>query len=129
MFNDNSKFDIDLNYGQILEKQVADILQGKTIEVKSERDIWIDTGNIAIEFESRGKKSGIAVTEADYWFHNLTKTVDGEPVILSTIILPVQMLKRYILANRPRVVKGGDNNTSKLFLINLHDFFDKLGEL
>lgn len=37
-----------------------------TYEVKT--DIYpVDTGNIVIEFESRGKPSGISVTEADYF--------------------------------------------------------------
>ncbi len=34
------KFDIDLEYGKVREKQVADMLQDKKIEVKSERDMW-----------------------------------------------------------------------------------------
>ena len=65
------KFDIDLEYGKVREKQVAEMLQDKKIEVKSERGMWQKTGNIAIEFESYGKPSGIRATEADYWFHNL----------------------------------------------------------
>ena len=46
------KFDIDLEYGKVREKQVADMLQNKKIEVKSERGMWQKTGNIAIEFDS-----------------------------------------------------------------------------
>ena len=34
------KFDIDLQYGKIREKNVASMLQDKKIEVKSERDMW-----------------------------------------------------------------------------------------
>jgi len=36
-----------------------------TFEVKT--DSYKDTGNIAIEIESRGKSSGISVTESDYF--------------------------------------------------------------
>ena len=68
---DRKKFDIDLEYGQVREELVANMLQNKKIEVKSERDKWQKTGNIAIEYESYGKPSGINATEADYWFHNL----------------------------------------------------------
>ena len=68
---DRKKFDIDLEYGKVREQFVADMLQNKKIEVKSERDKWQKTGNIAIEYESYGKPSGINETEADYWFHNL----------------------------------------------------------
>ena len=47
--SDRKKFDLDLQYGKIREKRVADMLQDKKIEVKSERDMWVRTGNIAIE--------------------------------------------------------------------------------
>ena len=63
--DDRKKFDIDLEYGKVREKQVADMLQDKKIEVKSERGMWQNTGNIAIEYESYGKPSGINATEAD----------------------------------------------------------------
>ena len=59
---DRKKFDIDLEYGKVREKKIADMLQNKKIEVKSERDMWKRTGNIAIEFESYGKPSGINST-------------------------------------------------------------------
>ena len=48
---DRKKFDIDLEYGKVREQQVADMLQDKKIEVKSERDVWQKSGNIAIEYE------------------------------------------------------------------------------
>ena len=56
---DRKKFDLDLKYGLVKEKIVADMLQDKKIEVKSERGMWLKTGNIAIEYESYGKPSGI----------------------------------------------------------------------
>ena len=65
------KFDLDLMYGEIREEKIAAMLTDKKVEVKSERDIWQNTGNICIEYESWGKPSGIRATESDYWFHNL----------------------------------------------------------
>ena len=59
---DRKKFDLDLQYGQVREQMVADMLQNKKIEVKSERDVWQRTGNIAIEYECYGKPSGINAT-------------------------------------------------------------------
>ena len=47
-------FDIDLKYGQIKEQKVKDMFSNCTIEVKSERNWWKKTGNIAIEYEYRG---------------------------------------------------------------------------
>ena len=49
---DRKKFDLDLEYGQVREDEVANMLQDKKIEVKSERDVWQRTGNIAIEYQS-----------------------------------------------------------------------------
>ena len=46
------KFDLDLAYGQMHEDRVLDMLQGKKVEVKTERGMWTKTGNIAIEFET-----------------------------------------------------------------------------
>ena len=68
---DRKKFDLDLKYGEIREDKIRDMLENKKIEIKSERDMWMKTGNICIEYESYGQPSGIKATESDYWFHNL----------------------------------------------------------
>jgi len=115
--NNDKRFDIDLQYGQVFERKVADMLQNSKIEVKTERDKWRDTGNIVIEFESRGRPSGISTTEAEYWFHNLAI---GEDIVM-TLVFPTKTLRNYLAKNNPRMVRGGDDNTSRLYLINLKD--------
>jgi|TARA_R100001224_G_C3982239_1_gene136312 hypothetical protein len=118
---DRKKFDLDLKYGKVKEKIIADMLQDKKIEVKSERGMWLDTGNIAIEFESYGKPSGITSTESDYWFHNLCI---GEE-IYGTLVFKTDMLKK-IIKNTPnkREVSGGDNKASKMYLMNIQKLFN-----
>ena len=117
---DRKKFDIDLEYGKVREKQVADMLQDKKIEVKSERDVWQKTGNIAIEYESYGKPSGINATESDYWFHNLCIGEDT----FATIVFDTNSLKRIINnLDYKRSVSGGDNNASRMYLLNLQKLF------
>ena len=71
----NNKFDLDLKYGQEREQMVASLLNtDKTkVEIKTERDWWQKTGNIAIEVECNNKPSGLSVTKANYWFHILAK--------------------------------------------------------
>ena len=117
---DRKKFDIDLEYGKVREQMVADMLQDKKIEVKSERDVWQKTGNIAIEYECYGKPSGISATESDYWFHNLCIGVET----FATIVFDTNSLKR-IIANldKKRSVSGGDNNASRMYLLNLQKLF------
>lgn len=117
---DRKKFDLDLAYGKVREQQVANMLTDKKIEVKSERDLWVKTGNIAIEYESWGKPSGIAATEADYWFHNLCI---GDRTF-ATIVFDVASLKQIIdNLDYKRTVSGGDNNASKMYLLNLQKLF------
>ena len=117
---DRKKFDIDLEYGKVREKQVADMLQDKKIEVKSERDLWQKTGNIAIEYECYGKPSGINATESDYWFHNLCIGEDT----FATIVFDTKSLKRIIdNLDYKRSVSGGDNNASRMYLLNLQKLF------
>ena len=117
---DRKKFDIDLEYGKVREKMVADMLQDKKIEVKSERDVWQKTGNIAIEYECYGKPSGINATESDYWFHNLC--IGDET--FATIVFDTQSLKRIISnLDSKRSVSGGANNAARMYLLNLQKLF------
>ena len=118
---DRKKFDLDLAYGKVREELVKEMLQDKKIEVKSERDVWKRTGNIAIEYESWNKPSGIAATEADYWFHNLC--VGDETY--ATLVFKTDNLKKILNSLEKKVtVRGGDHNASKMYLINLQKLFD-----
>lgn len=117
LHNNDKRFDLDLAYGQVFEQKVAEILGQSKIEVKTEKDKWKTTGNIVIEYESRNKPSGIITTDADYWLHNLAM---GDDIVLS-LLLKVSTLRKYIAQHNPRSVRGGDDMTSKLYLIKLTD--------
>jgi len=119
---DRKKFDIDLEYGEIQEDAIANMLQNKKIEVKSERGMWIKTGNIAIEYQSYGKPSGIEATESDYWFHNLC--VDEE--VFGTLVFEVDKLKKIINTMKSKKsVTGGDHNASRMWLLPLKSLFSE----
>ena len=67
------KFDLDLEFGRLGEDFVKAFQSENTkVEVKTERDIWKTTGNIAVEIRCNGKLSGLSVTEADTWIHLLS---------------------------------------------------------
>ncbi len=87
-----NKFDLDLKFGKCFEHVVKDIVSKQKVEVKTERNKWVKTGNIVVEYESYGKPSGISVTEADYWWHNLT--IDGN--LFCSIVIPTAVLKKYV---------------------------------
>jgi len=107
VFNNDFKF--DLKVGQEKENLLAKIIQSKKLEVKYDRAAQ-RTGNVFVEFESRGKPSGIATTEAEYFCFC---------VVDSFYILPTKKLKKlcrdYLGTKNERA--GGDNNTSKGILL------------
>jgi hypothetical protein len=110
----NNDFRHDLQLGQMAEKWLGKVLSDSTVEVK--RDFMAGrTGRVFVEFESRGKPSGIATSEAEYWAFVL----DGDRVF----ILPTDRLKDICRANwaRAKKVSGGDSNTSRGILINTGD--------
>ena len=114
------KFDLDLMYGEIREEKIAAMLTDKKVEVKSERDIWQNTGNICIEYESWGKPSGIRATESDYWFHNLCIGDDE----YCTLVFKTDTLKKIVnKLDTFKTVSGGDNNASRMYLVNLQKLF------
>jgi hypothetical protein len=115
----NSKFDLDLAKGQEMEQQLAEFFKGEKVEVKSERHLWEKTHNHFVEYQYKGNKSGISVTEAEYWALMLVK--DDVPVM--TYIIPVAVLKelcrKYIGTDRD--VVGGDDNNSRGILLPIKE--------
>jgi hypothetical protein len=108
--NFKSDFDLDLATGVSGENSVKELLLCEKVEVKTDF-MTKNTGNIAVEFESRGKPSGIAVTKADHWvFHIPNKC---------TIIVETNRLKELsrMYYKSKGFSLGGDNMTSKLVLI------------
>ena len=120
------KFDHDLAFGRLGEDFVKSMQSKNTkIEVKTERDIWKTTGNIAIEIRCRGKKSGISVTEADTWIHLLSyeNNIEGG-FIFSTKYLKDKIVDMH--KNKEiKLVMGGDDNMSQMVLIPIKKLFTK----
>lgn len=112
----NSDFKYDLEIGQKYETALSELL-GKKIEVK--RDFkCLQTGNIFIEYESRGKKSGISTSEADWWCYWLS---DSHLILIELPKLKT-LCRTYLNTNRD--VRGGDSNTSKGILLPLKALFE-----
>lgn len=127
----NSDFKYDLALGQLGEGWVGKMLSSKTIEVKFDFACY-RTGNLYIEYESRGKPSGIATTKADYWML-IASTQKGVELktqlrdiekddILFSVLLSTEHLKELCRTKYYRKdVSGGDNNTSTGVLIKSKD--------
>ena len=116
-----NKFDIDLAFGKVWEKKVEQMFEGDgKIEVKTERDIWKRTGNIAVEIRCRGKLSGISTTDAKMWIHMLKDGGGG-------FIFPVDELRKKIKKRQEngtlKLVMGGDDNAAQLALLPIKELF------
>ena len=111
----NSDFKFDLFLGRVTEREVADIFSNNKVEVKDETAHSKRTGNVFIEFESRGKPSGIVTSESDFYCFKIT---EGSYVFVET-----SKLKRVFKENYTKkgFVKGGDSNTSKGVLVPIID--------
>jgi len=125
----NPKFDLDLKFGEEYEQGLEKLFKTKgKIEVKTERDKWIETGNIAIEIRCRGKKSGLSVTESDWWFHILSE----KGKVKGMICLPVEELKnicRVMIKNgTAKKIMGGDDNESEILLLPIKELTGLIGQ-
>lgn len=110
-----SDFRHDLVLGKEIEKKYAEIFNGGKIEIKDDSRYSEKTGNVFIEYQSRGKSSGISTTEADYW---AIRTSEDSFVTISTAKLK-EIARKYLGTKRD--VLGGDNNTSKGILVPRHE--------
>ena len=118
------KFDHDLEFGRLGEDFVEAFQNKNTkVEVKTERDIWKTTGNIAVEIRCNGKLSGLSVTEAQTWIHLLS--YKGK--IEGGFIIDTGYLKDRIgelhRDKKLKIVMGGDNNMSQMALVPINKLF------
>ena len=111
----NNDFKYDLKVGQVKEKELGEILFDKTIEVKYDLQA-LKTGNVYVEYYSRGKYSGISTSESDYYCFAF-----GDTFHLITSKELKDRCRKYLNTNRDK--KGGDNNTSKGILLPINGLF------
>ena len=115
----NKKFDLDLSFGESSEKWIQWLGSSSAlVEVKTERNMWAKTGNLAIEYKYKGQPSGIAATASDWWIHVLS--LNGE--VKMAFIWPVTILKNFLLqafnpGSELKLITGGDGNHSNLILV------------
>ena len=118
----NKKFDIDLKYGQIREDHISTMFKEKKIEVKTERDWWYKTGNIALEYECNNKPSGINATQSDYWIQILAKGDDNHCML----VFEVSKLKEIVNKYKEKYTRMvGDRNASKCVILPIKKLFEK----
>ena len=90
------------------------------VEIKTERDWWFKTGNIAIEVECNGKPSGIMATKADYWIHILADGNKDYCILIFDTPIVKRLAKKYI----KNIKSGGDGWRSRFVLVPLSEIFE-----
>ena len=111
--NYNNDFKYDLKVGQLKEEELGTIFNDKLIEVKNDLQA-LNTGNVYVEYHSRGKPSGISTTQSDYYCFAFGTTFH----LIATEDLKARC-RKYLNTNRDKA--GGDNNTSKGILLPLKE--------
>lgn len=117
----DSRFDINLMEGKLSEAELANIIQ--KCEVKKDFAAH-KTGNIFIEYQSRGNKSGISTTEADWWAYILADENHDEDIILLCRTEKLKDLCRDYL-DTDKNVRGGDDLTSRGIILPVKDLINK----
>ena len=114
----NKKFDLDLAKGLEMEQKLSEFFTGTKIEVKSERHLWGKTGNHFVEYEYKGTKSGLSITEAEYWALMLIR--EDETVVI-VYIVPIERMKALARKHWNNRTIGGDDNASKGVLVPIEE--------
>ncbi len=86
-----------------------------TFEVKNDL-MAHQTGNVAIEYESRGKPTALAATTADFWVYKFAG---------SFFAFRTETLKRKLFEEKQffKAVSGGDaGSNTKMFLVKVEEF-------
>lgn len=116
--NFNNDFRYDLEVGKEGERIVDSLFKDKLLEVK--RDSWVaKSGNIAIEYESRGKPSGIATTEADYWVIIFSGDYKDKVIYIFETERLKEIARRYYINGSTKAM--GDSNSSMAVLIPIKE--------
>ena len=83
-------------------------------EVKADR-LTIKTNNIAIEFECSNKPSGITTTRAKYYAYFVIKPNEEYDLYIIKTKYIKECIKNKLYK---RIVKGGDNYTSRMYIFD-----------
>ena len=123
-YDEMKKFDLDLKFGHLGEDFVRDMQNGNTmIEVKTERDIWKNTGNIAIEIRCNSVPSGISTTGSSVWVHLLSYKGKIEGGFIFAVDELKEKIKRLLEEKKARLVMGGDFDASQMVLLPIKELF------
>lgn len=118
-------FDLDLKFGKMGEEFTQEVFEGNSkVEIKTERDIWKTTGNIAIEIRCSGVPSGLSTTESTIWIHLLAYNNEIQGGFIFKVDKLKEKIKKLNKEGNLKMVMGGDNNASQMALLPIKELFE-----
>lgn len=110
----------DIQTYKIKEYDMSGIYKNKQLTFEIKNDIMsADTGNVAIEFHSWGKPSGIATTTAKYW---IQKICEDHYIIKTDKLKTMIVDKKYFWIVRG---KGDKGSNTQMYLFKKDVFISK----
>tara|TARA_Y100000310_G_C20625140_1_gene785422 strand:- start:565 stop:1116 length:552 start_codon:yes stop_codon:yes gene_type:complete len=94
-----NSWEVTSKFGEEGEEWIKDIFEDNNkVEIKTERKIWINSHNMAIEYANlKDEPTGISTTKAKTWIHSFTKPKkDGSVERIHSVIYDVERLKKFV---------------------------------
>jgi hypothetical protein len=113
-------YDIDLPGGKEWENEFAAIIFSGKIECKRDK-LTHKTGNVFIEYQCRGKPSGLSITQANWWAIGI-EGQNGDIEVALLVSVPWLKAKCRPLWKTSKDVEGGDDKLSRGILLRLEEF-------
>jgi hypothetical protein len=89
------------------------------LEIKS--DYYTEnTGNVVIEYESRGKASGIATTKAHFWAYAVMRTLEDFDIYLINANKLKELIDNEVYYDK--IIGGDPLSNTKMYKFKLEDF-------
>lgn len=114
-----------LSFEKTNKYDILALIGDKEITFEVKEDFLCEyTGNVGLEFECRGKPSGIQTSEADYYIYKLHTTNGIQYVMHSTSVLKQMIIyKTYF-----KIVNGGDKNSNSMNYLFKYAVFVSTGK-
>ena len=114
-----------LEFGHTNEWDIKAKINGKIFTFEVKEDFTCErTGNVGVEFECRGKPSGISVSKADFYIFKI-----HTPNRILIYLFKTKQLKGMITEGKYfRIVNGGDIGSGSMNYLFKYDTFIKYGK-
>jgi hypothetical protein len=114
-----------LDYGHTNAYDIRAKVNDKIFTFEVKEDFTCErTGNVGVEFECRGKPSGISVSKANFYIYKIHSKRGVKVFLYKTSQLKAMIANEYYF----RVVNGGDVGSGSMNYLFTYDTFTRYGK-